>query len=117
MAKTLEQLVKQARRYFSVASTSEMLREWRPLMCPWDMSFVRAVCLLSLFLPTDLPLEHHGDGFKLWLDELVYWWLRVQNGPPWESKLIQLFSRLTADNIGYVDWNKNLPDLFTKILR
>lgn len=117
MSKTLEQMIRMARRYFSLNSTREILLELRPMMCPWDMSFVRAVCCLSLFLPTDLPPEHHHLGYKLWIDELVYWWLHVQNCPPWEGKLVQLLSRLTYDNIGYVDWNERMPDMFTKLLR
>lgn len=51
-------------RYFSVESTQEMLDEWRPLLCPFDMAMTDAMGYLSFFLPTLLPPEHHDMGFK-----------------------------------------------------
>ena len=51
-------------RYFSEESTQEMLDEWRPLMCPYDVTFGKAMFLFSLFLPTTLPPEKHEKSIK-----------------------------------------------------
>ena len=51
-------------RYFSDDATQEMLDEWRPLMCPFDITFAKAMQYFSLFLPTTLPPEKHDKGFK-----------------------------------------------------
>ena len=50
-----------ARLYFSAESTSEMLQEWRPLLCPFDVSINAAFERFNLFLPTlqhDIDREH-----------------------------------------------------------
>jgi len=51
-------------RYFSEDSTQEMLDEWRPLMCPYDVTFSKAMFYFSLFLPTTLSPDKHNKGFK-----------------------------------------------------
>ena len=51
-------------RYFPVSATQEMLDEWRPLLCPFDVTNIKAIHYFEYFLPTDLPPEHHDKGFK-----------------------------------------------------
>uniref|UniRef100_A0A8C9XFL1 Proteasome activator subunit 4 n=1 Tax=Sander lucioperca TaxID=283035 RepID=A0A8C9XFL1_SANLU len=104
-------------RYFSDSATQEMLDEWRPLLCPFDVTMQRAISYFELFLPTTLPPELHHKGFKLWFDELITLWLSVQNLPSWEMHLVNLFARLANDNIGYIDWDPYIPKIFTRILR
>lgn len=41
-----------------------MLDEWRPLLCPFDVKFAKAMFYFSLFLPTTLPPEKYGKGYK-----------------------------------------------------
>ncbi|XP_061602006.1 proteasome activator complex subunit 4A isoform X1 [Cololabis saira] len=113
----LKTLVKSCRPYFSEAATQEMLNEWRPLLCPFDVTMQRAISYFELFLPTTLPPELHHKGFKLWFDELVSLWMSVQNLPSWEIHLVNLFARLANDNIGYIDWDPYIPKIFTRILR
>uniref|UniRef100_A0A668UKK3 Proteasome activator subunit 4 n=1 Tax=Oreochromis aureus TaxID=47969 RepID=A0A668UKK3_OREAU len=113
----LKTLVKSCRPYFSEAATQEMLDEWRPLLCPFDVTMQRAISYFELFLPTTLPPELHHRGFKLWFDELVSLWVSVQNLPSWEVHLVNLFARLANDNIGYIDWDPYIPKIFTRILR
>uniref|UniRef100_A0A8C8I3Y3 Uncharacterized protein n=1 Tax=Oncorhynchus tshawytscha TaxID=74940 RepID=A0A8C8I3Y3_ONCTS len=71
-------------RYFPETATQEMLEEWRPLLCPFDVTMQRAIGYFELFLPTTLPPELHHKGFKLWFDELISLWVAVQNLPGWE---------------------------------
>uniref|UniRef100_A0A8C1X656 Proteasome activator subunit 4a n=1 Tax=Cyprinus carpio TaxID=7962 RepID=A0A8C1X656_CYPCA len=95
----------------------EMLDEWRPLMCPFNLTMQKAMGYFELFLPTTLPPELHDKGFKLWFDELISLWVSVQNLPSWEVSLVSLFARLANDNIGYIDWDPYIPKIFTRILR
>ncbi|XP_068596993.1 proteasome activator complex subunit 4A [Brachionichthys hirsutus] len=113
----LKTLVKSCRPYFSVSATQEMLDEWRPLLCPFDVTMQRAISYFEIFLPTTLPPELHNKGFKLWFDEFVGLWVSVQNLPSWEVNLVSLFARLANDNIGYIDWDPYIPMIFTRILR
>ncbi|XP_028975822.2 proteasome activator complex subunit 4A isoform X5 [Esox lucius] len=113
----LKTLVKCCRPYFPDSATQEMLEEWRPLLCPFDVTMQKAIGYFELFLPTTLPPQLHHKGFKLWFDELVSLWVAVQNLPGWEVHLVNLFARLANDNIGYIDWDPYIPKIFTRILR
>uniref|UniRef100_A0A668AU47 Proteasome activator complex subunit 4B n=1 Tax=Myripristis murdjan TaxID=586833 RepID=A0A668AU47_9TELE len=113
----LKALIKSCRLYFPVSSTQEMLDEWRPLLCVFDVVMQKAVSNMELFLPTIMPPEEHSQGFQLWFDELMNLWMSVQNQPSWEGHLVNLFARLANDNIGYVDWTPYIPTIFTRILR
>ncbi|XP_039595074.1 proteasome activator complex subunit 4A isoform X2 [Polypterus senegalus] len=113
----LKTLVKSCRPYFPENATQEMLQEWRPLMCPFDVTMQKAISYFELFLPTTLPPELHHKGFKLWFDELIDLWGSVQNLPGWEGNLVNLFARLASDTIGYIDWDPYIPKIFTRILR
>ncbi|XP_010009291.1 PREDICTED: proteasome activator complex subunit 4-like, partial [Nestor notabilis] len=104
-------------KYFPEDATAEMLDEWRPLMCPFDVTMQKAITYFELFLPTTLPPALHQKGFKLWFDEFIGLWVSVQNLPQWEGHLVNLFARLATDNIGYIDWDPYVPKIFTRILR
>ncbi|KAM6956793.1 proteasome activator complex subunit 4A [Aplochiton taeniatus] len=113
----LKTLVKSCRPYFPECATQEMLEEWRPLLCPFDVTMQRAISYFELFLPTTLPPDLHHKGFKLWFHEMISLWVSVQNLPGWEVHLVNLFARLANDNIGYIDWDPYIPKIFTRILR
>lgn len=114
---TVKSLVRKCRTYFSDESTQEMLEEWRPLLCPFDVTVIRGLSYLELFLPTNLPPEKHHMGFKLWLQELLDLWYSFRNCPTWEASLVHLFARLANDTIGYIDWKPHMPMIFTRVLR
>ena len=61
---TFVNFVSYARIYFNVNATKEMLEEWRPLMCPFDLSMVNAFERFDLFLPTLLREHEINSGFK-----------------------------------------------------
>ncbi|XP_061414922.1 proteasome activator complex subunit 4 isoform X2 [Lethenteron reissneri] len=113
----LKSLVRCCRTYFSDKSTAEMLDEWRPLLCPFDVTMQKGISYFELFLPTSLPPERHHKGFRLWFDEFVGIWDSVHNLPQWEGSLVNLFARLSSENIGYIDWDPYIPKIFTRILR
>jgi len=113
----LKCIIKECRLYFTLEATAEMLEEWRPLMCPFDMTMIRAMSYFCLFLPTHLPLGQQDKGYKLWFDEFMTLWDLCQNNPTWEGDLVSLFTRLACENIGYVDWEPYMSKVFTRILR
>lgn len=113
----LKTLVKQCRIYFPVEATQEMLDEWRPLLCPYDVTHIKAMNSFEYFLPTNLPLSHHDRGFKLWFKEFIDLWDCCHNTPPWEASLVNLFARLAHDNIGYIDWKPHVSKIFNRFLR
>lgn len=47
-----------------MASTREMLDEWRPLLCVFDVVMQKAISNMELFLPTIMPPEEHGQSFR-----------------------------------------------------
>ncbi|XP_064602863.1 proteasome activator complex subunit 4-like [Liolophura sinensis] len=114
---TLKGLVRVCRPYFPLEATQEMLDEWRPLLCPYDITIIKGLGYFENFLPTKLPPEHHSKGFKLWFEEMMNMWDSFHNTPSFENLLVALFSRLASDNIGYVDWTPYIPKIFTRIIR
>ncbi|XP_064483757.1 proteasome activator complex subunit 4-like [Ornithodoros turicata] len=114
---SLKTLIRSCRTYFTVASTQEMLDEWTPLLCPFDVTMLKAISYFELFLPTTLPPEEHDRGFRLWLDKFLQLWQNSHSLPLWENNLVWLFARLAQNNIGYVDWDPHIPTIFTRLLR
>lgn len=114
---TLKSLVRACRVYFSDESTQEMLEEWRPLLCPFDVTVMRGLSYYELFLPTSLPPEKHHMGFKLWFQEVLDLWYSFLNCPSWEASIVSLFSRLANETIGHIDWKLHIPTIFTRVLR
>ena len=50
--------------YFPLESTQEMLDEWRPLMCLFDVTMVEAMYFFEYFLPTKLQPDQQDRGYK-----------------------------------------------------
>ncbi|KAK3093564.1 hypothetical protein FSP39_017345 [Pinctada imbricata] len=113
----LKNLVKHCREYFPESATEEMLNEWRPLLCPFDVTNIKAVHYLEHFLPTNLPATKQHLGYMLWFDEMINLWDSYHNTPTWESGMVNLFSRLAHDNIGYIDWSPYVSKIFNRFLR
>ncbi|TKS89783.1 Proteasome activator complex subunit 4B [Collichthys lucidus] len=84
-------------KYFPASSTKEMLDEWRPLLCVFDVVMQKAISNMELFLPTIMPPEEHSQAFHDCLPDVV------------SQHLVNLFARLANDNIGYVDWTPYIP--------
>ena len=71
--------------YFPLESTQEMLDEWRPLLCPFDMSMLEGVNLLAEFLPTTMRAGEHAQGVQLWFHEFVHLWLGNHCKVQWDE--------------------------------
>lgn len=85
MEKNLRSLVRCCRPYFALDSTKEMLDEWRPLMCPYDVTMEKAIGYFELFLPTYNMASHKDKTYGLWFEELMTVWHGCHNSPRWEG--------------------------------
>lgn len=112
----LRNVVKLCRDYFPIEATQEMLEEWRPLLCPFDMTMPMGVSLFETFLPTKTEPKNHPKSYLLWFEEFIGLWRMCHNKPSWEFDLLLLFSRLADNNIGQINWEPVMPLMFCKIL-
>ena len=112
---TLRSLIRCSRAYFPEGSTKEMLEEWRPLMCPFDVTMGKAMSYFEMFLPTFDCYEKRESTYLLWFDEFMAFWSACNNGPVWEANIFSLYARLAEHNIGRIDWEPYIASLFTRI--
>ena len=92
-----------------------MLDEWRPLMCPFDVTMGIAMSYFEMFLPTYDCYDKRETTYELWFDEFMSFWKTCNNGPPWEANIFSLYARLADHNIGRIDWEPYIPTFFTRI--
>ncbi|CAD5119000.1 DgyrCDS7656 [Dimorphilus gyrociliatus] len=75
---TLKSLIVNARLYFPSNCTQELLDECRPYLCMFDVKMTTALFLLDLFLPVNLPPNYHDQGFKIWFEEFMEFYLTLR---------------------------------------
>ncbi|RZF34164.1 hypothetical protein LSTR_LSTR003574 [Laodelphax striatellus] len=118
LSSALESLVILARFYFPIEATQEILDEGRPMLCPFDLTMTEnGIRFFEWFLPIGLPPDKAHLGYKMWIDELLEFWETCNNFQSWERTMMSLMARLAHHNIGYIDWEKQTPLMFTKFLR
>lgn len=62
-----------------------MLDEWRPLLCPFDITVIKGLKYMELFLPTLFITEpERNTSWRLWFNEMIAFWESIHNGPVWE---------------------------------
>ncbi len=61
-----------------------MLDEWRPLMCPFDVTMAKAMGYFEMFLPTLDVADRADSTYRLWFGEFMSFWDACSNAPPWE---------------------------------
>lgn len=104
-------MISYCRPYFPNSATEEMLEEWRPLMCPFDVTMNKALAYCEMFLPT----YDVGTTFQLWFNELMAFWDACPNLPMFEGHLFALFSRLSDNTCGQLDWSEYIPKFLTRM--
>ncbi|XP_063231181.1 proteasome activator complex subunit 4-like isoform X2 [Bacillus rossius redtenbacheri] len=115
---TLESLVRTVKPYFPLSATKEMFDEWRPMLCPFEVTAIgSAVETMEWFLPVTLSPEDSHLGYKLWFSELMALWEACHNCAAWEENMMWIMARLAEKNIGYIDWEPHMPLMFTRFLR
>lgn len=133
---TLRSLSRSCRAYFPESATQEMLDEWRPLLCPFDVTFAKAMTYFEVFLPTYDVQRFRDKTYPLWFDEFMGFWDACHNSPPWENvsesfhyahpaaltadfrlpqTMLSLYARLAEHNVGCIDWEPHVPVMFTRI--
>ncbi|XP_008550347.1 proteasome activator complex subunit 4 [Microplitis demolitor] len=118
MGKTLHSLVHDAKTYFPITATQEILDELRPKLCLIDSPQMdQTFTFLECFLPVQMLPQDHGVGYKLWFEEFMKLWEIFHNGTSWEHSLMMLMSKLAWNNIGYIDWEPYIPLMFTRFMR
>ncbi|KAF7991064.1 hypothetical protein HCN44_002626 [Aphidius gifuensis] len=116
--KMIESLICDAKIYFPLTATREILDELRPQICPLDTRSSPAIFdLLDLFLPVQLFPNDSHMGYGLWFDEFMKLWEICNNAPVWEHSMMTLMSRLAWFNIGYIDWEPYIPIMTTRFMR
>lgn len=104
--------------YFPLSATKEILDEFKPLLCPYDVTMADGVKYLEWFLPTIAVGEvERQKTWHLWFKEFLTLWESVHSGPTFEANLITIFARLALHNIGYIDWSPYCSMIFTRLLR
>lgn len=105
-------LISAIRKYFPESATEEILKEFRPFICPLDTACFNGQMLLCLFLPTTKSVDLIEECLEIW-----NWMTNSPQFLAWDSGFFSLFSRLAKDNIGIIDWDPYLGTLFSHILR
>ncbi|XP_067941424.1 proteasome activator complex subunit 4B-like [Watersipora subatra] len=114
----VRKFIKNCRTYFPIEATGEMLKEWKHLLCPFDMSMSDALELLDLFLPTSAPLHRHDRMYRLWFEEYMGIYENLDGSKVgWDGRFLSLFSRLAGHNIGFINWEPYLATIFSRILK
>lgn len=79
-------------RYFPLSATKEILDEFKPLLCPYDVTFTDGFKHLEWFLPTLAVGEiERRNTWHLWFKEFFTMWESIHSCPGFEavSKSIQ----------------------------
>ncbi|XP_017776330.1 PREDICTED: proteasome activator complex subunit 4-like isoform X2 [Nicrophorus vespilloides] len=115
---SLDLLVKSARIYFPVTATQEVLDEFRPKLCPltiFDMQ--NGINYLEAFLPIITKPEEAHLGYKLWLEEFMNIWNVFFGSAGWENDMTWLMANLAYYNVGQIDWDPYIPNMFVRFMR
>uniref|UniRef100_A0A5S6QTL5 Proteasome activator complex subunit 4 C-terminal domain-containing protein n=1 Tax=Trichuris muris TaxID=70415 RepID=A0A5S6QTL5_TRIMR len=113
----LKKITKDLSSYFPEESTREILHFFLPKFCPWSVSATYPFSTMATLLPTKLPPSAMKNGFRLWIEEIIDLWKTYHGSNSWEGDLINLLARVAYDNVGYIDWDRHMDFIFTKILR
>ncbi|UJR08489.1 hypothetical protein I4U23_012756 [Adineta vaga] len=109
--------VRRCSPYFTLTATREILDEFRPQLYFNDWTIMETMKILQMILPVNLPPAMHDHGYKLWLNEFFEIWNTLYNRTVWELRLTDIFATVAWNNMGYIDWEPWLPQIFTRILR
>lgn len=116
LTSVLRSLIRSCRDYFPIASIEEMLSEWRPLLCPFDVSMLKGTSLLETFLPTTSYHLSHQLPNSAWLEEFMELWKMSHNKSSWEADFVLMFAHIAENNIGLINWEPIMPLMFSRFL-
>ncbi|XP_044747476.1 proteasome activator complex subunit 4-like [Coccinella septempunctata] len=106
------------RTYFPASDTQDMLNKYKPQMCPLDDSeMLLSISALDALLPTCVKAEEASISYDLWFPEFMTLWNSCRNDCAWENSMMSLISRLSANNIGYIDFEPYFPSMYARFIR
>ncbi|VEN57554.1 unnamed protein product [Callosobruchus maculatus] len=112
---TLFSAVRMCKVYFPASATKEILDEFKQYLCPFnsgDMSY--AMECMELFLPCHVKPSEADISYKLWFDEFMTLWNNCQEACPWENYMMYIMTNLARYQIGYIDWQPHIPNMFVR---
>nr|CAH7732828.1 unnamed protein product [Callosobruchus chinensis] len=115
---TLFNAIRMCKAYFPASATKEILDEFKQYLCPFnsgDMSY--AMECMELFLPCHVKPSEGDISYKLWFDEFMTLWNNCQEACPWENYMMYIMTNLARYQIGYVDWQPHIPNMFVRFQR
>ncbi|KAJ1523444.1 hypothetical protein ONE63_001302 [Megalurothrips usitatus] len=105
-------------RLFTVDSTAEILATILPLISPLDeRSLSMHLRELCMFLPTMPHHSENGQGYHLWMNDVLALWDSCENSSTVNHNVMSLMARLAEQNTGRIDWEPYMDIMFTRILR
>eukprot|EP00939_MAST-03C_sp_MAST-3C-sp1_P000300 g300.t1 len=109
----LVKFIGRARRYFSVAEVSDMIREFGvENRCDFLRSLLRSQGMLFLFLPNRGGISVEQERVDRWMRD----WSRVSHSPEWDLHWFFVFDRVAKWCGNSVKWDHLVPSLFAHIL-
>lgn len=122
-SKLMVMMVMEARKYFPMTATREILDLFRPLLCPVDTSLHRGMAMLSIFLPVHkfkaraAACCREGETPEQydWIPEMITIWDWCA-GETSEAYFFRLFAHLAKNNVGEIDWTPYFPRIFALFL-
>lgn len=114
----ISKFIRVAREFWPLEATQELLDEFRPYLCPWDEAMLKGMKMLQMFLPTVMTREEHAEfGAGLWFEEVWHHFLSIQSNSLVEPYQVHLFTRVSRDCPGLIDWSGKLNLMFSKLMR
>ncbi|GMT08718.1 hypothetical protein PFISCL1PPCAC_15 [Pristionchus fissidentatus] len=114
----ITKFIRVVREFWPLEATQHILDEFRPLLCPWDEAMLKGMKMLQMFLPTVMTREEHAEfGAGLWFEEVWHHFVSIQSNSLVEPYQVHLFTRVSRDCPGLIDWSDKLNLMFSKLMR
>lgn len=116
--KSLKNVIRICRSFFSVSATAEILELLLPELCPLDTACRTVLDRLEVFLPVDLSPRDHQHCWQLWQSKLLDLVSLMNNTSSWDHSWYCLMGRLGWYNVGHVVWTDQVRTIvFSRLLR
>ncbi|XP_018576290.1 proteasome activator complex subunit 4 [Anoplophora glabripennis] len=115
---TIFHVIRASKVYFPASATQEILDEFRPRLCPFNVSDIsNTIQYLELFLPYSMKPEEADISYKLWFEEFMTFWDVCHNACAWENHMMWIMTSIARFQIGYIDWEPYVPTMFVRFQR
>uniref|UniRef100_A0AC35TN15 Proteasome activator complex subunit 4 n=1 Tax=Rhabditophanes sp. KR3021 TaxID=114890 RepID=A0AC35TN15_9BILA len=113
----IENTVQNLRQFFPPSSVYEIHQEVRPFLIIFENTFSFATTVYAYFMPFNFDAAGHEIGrTKNWFNEMWGLLLQLETRSDFPIKMLQIFSRLTKESPGFIDWTDKFEFLFTRLM-